>query len=102
MSTSDKTVSYADLLGFSTFVASDLQAAEDLLSAFYSRAQNVKLAAEYAELELLLFSDFLFVQGLEVRAVVNYMCDLYRAALCTPATTPYRCCLEEGSRAVAL
>lgn len=76
-----KIVAYADLLGFSNLVVSDIEKARDLLSGFYNLAQNTKDRNRYNELELFLFSDFLFVQGEDVATVVNYMCHLYRECL---------------------
>lgn len=74
-------VAYADLLGFSDLVVKRQDAARQLLSDFYDLAQNSKTAHAYEDLELFLFSDFLFVQGDQVESVVNYMCRLYREAL---------------------
>lgn len=74
-------VAYADLLGFSDLVVKRQDAAWQLLSDFYNFAKNTKAEHAYEDLELFLFSDFLFVQGDQVETVVNYMCRLYRKAL---------------------
>jgi len=76
-----RVVAYIDLLGFSDLVVRDLRVAEHLLSDFYNMAQRIKISDGFAELELFLFSDFLFVQGDDVSLVVNYVCKLYREAL---------------------
>ena len=76
-----KVVAYADLLGFSELVINDSIQAWQLLSDFYKLSQNIKVNEGYEDLELFLFSDFLFVQGDDVSSVVNYMCRLYRATL---------------------
>ena len=81
MSNPRRIVAYSDLLGFSDLAVKDPEAAEKLLSEFYNYAQNIKVQNSYEELELFLFSDFLFVQGDRVEQVVNYMCQVYRKAL---------------------
>lgn len=74
-------VAYTDLLGFSDLVVRDTELAKELLSDFYNLAQRIKIRDGFHELELFLFSDFLFVQGNEVSLVVNYACKLYMEAL---------------------
>ncbi len=74
-------VAYTDLLGFSDLVITKPAEAKQLLSDFYKLAQSIKVGDNYDDLELFLFSDFLFVQGDNVASVVNYMCCLYRRAL---------------------
>jgi hypothetical protein len=81
MSDPRRIVAYSDLLGFSTLVVKSPGIARDLLSAFYNSAQSIKVRNAYEDLELFLFSDFLYVQGDRVTDVVNYMCELYREAL---------------------
>src|SRR5437762_2232052 len=81
MSDPRRIVAYSDLLGFSELVVKELDLAKQLLSQFYTFAQSTKVENSYADLELFLFSDFLFVQGDRVESVVNYMCQLYRRAL---------------------
>lgn len=76
-----KVVAYTDLLGFSDLVVRDADLAKGLLSDFYNMAQDIKIRDGFHELELFLFSDFLFVQGNDVSLVVNYACKLYREAL---------------------
>lgn len=74
-------VAYADLLGFSDMVIDQPDLAREILSNFYNFAQNTKTGDGFDDLELFLFSDFLFIQGDHVAQVVNYMCRLYRRAL---------------------
>ena len=62
MSENQKIIAYADLLGFSELVVNDSNHARHLLSDFYNLSQNIKVNEGYEELELFLFSDFLFVQ----------------------------------------
>lgn len=81
MSDPQKIVAYCDLLGFSKLVVKCPDDAKQLLSDFYNFAQRVKVDNSFDDLELFLFSDFLFVQGKQVADVVNYMCKLYRRAL---------------------
>jgi hypothetical protein len=81
MSDPRRIVAYSDLLGFSELAVQKPEAASLLLSDFYNYAQNIKVQNSYEDLELFLFSDFLFVQGDRVERVVNYMCQLYRQAL---------------------
>ncbi|HEX7047906.1 MAG TPA: hypothetical protein VF275_10100 [Gammaproteobacteria bacterium] len=81
MSDPRKIVAYSDLLGFSELVVKDRAAATQLLSDFYNLAQRTKADTRFQDLELFLFSDFLFVQGSAVEEVANYMCILYRKAL---------------------
>ena len=81
MNENQKIVAYTDLLGFSELVVTDAQQAKELLSDFYNLSQNIKVDQGYEDLELFLFSDFLFVQGDDVSSVVNYMCSLYRSTL---------------------
>lgn len=78
---SQRVVAYTDLLGYSELVVNDSEQAKQLLSDFYNLSQNIKVEEGYEDLELFLFSDFLFVQGEDVSNVVNYMCRLYREAL---------------------
>jgi len=81
MSNPRRIVAYSDLLGFSELAVQKPEIASQLLSDFYNHAQNIKVQNTYEDLELFLFSDFLFVQGDRVERVVNYMCQLYRQAL---------------------
>jgi len=81
MSDPTRIVAYSDLLGFSELVVKTPETARKLLSEFYNFAQSTKVENSYEDLELFLFSDFLFVQGDRVETVVNYMCRLYRRAL---------------------
>lgn len=81
MNNNQRVVAYTDLLGFSELVVNDSDQAKQLLSDFYNLSQNTKVNEGYEDLELFLFSDFLFVQGDDVSSVVNYMCRLYRGAL---------------------
>jgi hypothetical protein len=81
MSDPRRIVAYSDLLGFSELVVENSIIAKELLSDFYNFSQNIKVENSYEDLELFLFSDFLFVQGDNVDTVVNYMCRLYRKAL---------------------
>jgi len=81
MSDPRRIVAYSDLLGFSELAVQKPETASLLLSDFYNYAQNIKVQNSYEDLELFLFSDFLFVQGDRVERVVNYMCQLYRQAL---------------------
>ncbi len=81
MSDPRRIVAYSDLLGFSELAVTNPVGAEQLLSDFYNFAQNIKVENSYVDLELFLFSDFLFAQGDQVEQVVNYMCHLYRCAL---------------------
>ena len=81
MSDPRRVVAYSDLLGFSELVVSNPNVAKELLSHFYNIAQDTKQQDRHRELELFLFSDFLFVQGDRVELVVNFMCELYRRAL---------------------
>lgn len=81
MSDPRRIVAYSDLLGFSELAVQKPETASQLLSDFYNYAQNIKVQNSYEDLELFLFSDFLFVQGDRVERVVNYMCQLYRRAL---------------------
>lgn len=81
MNENQKTVAYTDLLGFSNLVVSDPDLAKNLLSDFYNKSQIIKVNHGFDDLELFLFSDFLFVQGYDVSLVVNYTCRLYREAL---------------------
>lgn len=81
MSDPRRIVAYSDLLGFSEIAVRQPETASQLLSDFYNYAQNIKVQNFYEDLELFLFSDFLFVQGDRVERVVNYMCQLYRQAL---------------------
>jgi hypothetical protein len=76
-----KSVAYADLLGFSELVVTDIDQAESLLSDFYKIAQGLKNAERFDTLDLILVSDSLFAYGQDVSEVVNYACLLYRAAL---------------------
>jgi len=59
----------------------------------YNMAQRIKVSDSFDELELFLFSDFLFVQGNDVSLVVNYACKLYREALeyCETGARPMLC-----------
>ncbi len=81
MSDPRRIVAYSDLLGFSELAVQKPDTASQLLSDFYNYAQSIKVQNSYEDLELFLFSDFLFVQGDRVERVVNYMCQLYRQAL---------------------
>ena len=81
MSDPRRIVAYSDLLGFSELVVQDPDVAKQLLSDFYNFAQSIKVQNSFEDLELFLFSDFLFVQGDRVERVVNYMCQLFRQAL---------------------
>ncbi len=81
MNKNQKVVAYADLLGFSEFVVSDLKQAKQLLDDFYNLSQRTKISKGYKDLELFLFSDSLLLQGNDISSVVNYMCCLYRSAL---------------------
>lgn len=81
MSDPRRIVAYSDLLGFADLVVEKPDIAREVLSEFYNFAQNTKVESSYEDLELFLFSDFLFVQGDSVKTVVNYMCRLYRQAL---------------------
>lgn len=81
MNDNQRVVAYTDLLGFSELVVNEHYQAKQLLSDFYNLSQNTKVNEGYEDLELFLFSDFLFVQGDDVSSVVNYMCRLYRGAL---------------------
>lgn len=81
MNNNQKIVAYTDLLGFSDLVVTNPVEAKELLSDFYNLAQSTKVNEGFEDLELFLFSDFLFVQGDNIASVVNYMCCLYRRAL---------------------
>lgn len=88
-----RVVAYTDLLGFSDLVVRDPDAAKNLLSDFYNMAQRIKVSDNFDELELFIFSDFLFVQGNDISLVVNYACKLYREALkyCEASVSPMLC-----------
>lgn len=88
MNENQKTVAYTDLLGFSELVVSNPDKAKQLLSDFYNLSQDIKVNKGFENLELFLFSDFLFVQGDDVSNVVNYMCRLYRGSLKYSETQP--------------
>jgi len=87
MNDNQRVVAYTDLLGFSELVVNEPYQAKQLLSGFHNLSQNTKVNEGYEDLELFLFSDFLFVQGDDVSSVVNYMCRLYRGALINGVTS---------------
>jgi hypothetical protein len=91
-----KSIAYADLLGFSELVVTDMDQAESLLSDFYKIAQELKNAERFDTLDLILVSDSLFAYGQDVSEVVNYACLLYRAALKYSGNSPHPMLLRGG------